>query len=115
LRWIQLRFQEYWSEAEIVKGPVELPNFKLLYESICYKQWMRPEIPVAYMSRKKPRVSESGINTGGEAARKKANKVPANVPAPLVQKHAYERHKAPTAEFILKGVLWDALPCSLRQ
>jgi hypothetical protein len=36
LRWIQLRLHKYWSEAEIVLGPVELPNFKLLFEAIRY-------------------------------------------------------------------------------
>jgi hypothetical protein len=101
LRWIQLRFHEYWSEAEIVLGPVELPNFKLLYESIRYKQWVRPEIPAAYVQRKKPRVAELGSGTVGGTA-KKTPSVP-GTSTPVTETHSYQRNTEPNADLLLKG------------
>jgi hypothetical protein len=48
LRWIQLRFQVYWTDA--LKGPTEPPNFKELYSQIRFKNWIPPSIPAVYLA-----------------------------------------------------------------
>jgi hypothetical protein len=54
LRWLQLRLQEYWTKVEVAVGRVNPPNFKMLFEAIKYKQWLRPDIPHAYLQKVKP-------------------------------------------------------------
>jgi hypothetical protein len=48
LRWIQLRFQVYWTDG--LKGPTEPPNFKELYSQIRFKSWIPPSIPAVYLT-----------------------------------------------------------------
>ena len=50
LRWLQLRFNEYWRQAQRnAQGPVAVPDFTTLYTAIKYKNWLPPEIPVMYL------------------------------------------------------------------
>jgi hypothetical protein len=102
LRWLQLRFQEYWAEAEIVLGEVSPPNFRLLYEAIRYKQWHRPEIPASYLQTpKRPRPTEaSGGTSGGTTPGKKAA---APAPAAAAIKHSYLRNEHPESDLMAKG------------
>ena len=53
LRWLQLRFQEYWSKLEYALDTVPPPHFSALYEAIHYKQWQRPPLPDAYLFKGK--------------------------------------------------------------
>jgi hypothetical protein len=50
LRWIQLRFHEYWIELELTLEDVSAPAFHTLYESIRYRQWTWPQIPATYLA-----------------------------------------------------------------
>jgi hypothetical protein len=102
LHWIQLRLQEYWSEAEIVLGPVELPNSKLLFEAIRYKQWICPEIPSAYVQKKRLRITDLGgtLCTRGTTSSKKKTETPATG---TTQRHAYQRNEAPIQDLVQKG------------
>ena len=50
LRWLQLRFNEYWRQAQRNNlGPVAVPDFTALYTAIKYKNWLPPEIPLMYL------------------------------------------------------------------
>jgi hypothetical protein len=87
-------------EAKIVLGPVKLPNFMLLYESICYKQWICREIPAACVRRKKTHAADLGSSNGmGSAANKKANKPAAGA---TLQKHSYQRNEVPSTKQLLR-------------
>ena len=50
LRWLQLRFNEYWRQAQRNNlGPVAVPDFTALYTALKYKNWLPPEIPLMYL------------------------------------------------------------------
>jgi hypothetical protein len=60
LRWLQIRFQEYWSELEYAVDTVPPPRFSALYEAIRYKQWQRPPLPEAYLVKPRAVVEKRG-------------------------------------------------------
>jgi hypothetical protein len=79
LRWIQLRFHEYWIELEHTISYVEPPRFSALFEAIRYRQWMRPAIPATYLATpKKPRntgdkTDKPGKDKAADAAKNKTD------------------------------------------
>jgi hypothetical protein len=105
LRWLQLRLQEYWTEVEVAVGRVDPPNFKMLFEAIRYKQWLRPEIPIAYLTKVKRCGSDAastltgGTNGGGPSP---ANPGPPN-PGAAAKKHTYARNESPRSNLVEKA------------
>ena len=63
LRWLQLRFHEYWLDLDHTLGNVEPPRFAILYDAIRYKQWIRPQIPPTYLATPKKRTAKSTTST----------------------------------------------------
>ena len=55
VRWLQLRFNEYWRQAQRnVGGPGNVPDFTTLYTAIKFKNWLPPEIPFMYLRESEP-------------------------------------------------------------
>jgi hypothetical protein len=103
LRWLQLRFQEYWSELEYALDTVPPPRFSALYEAIRYKQWQRPPLPDAYLFKGKvgsgsglrdPIDRRAGTDAGGGAP-------PGG--GPTDGKHTYVRNPNPDASYLSIG------------
>ncbi len=62
LRWLQLRFNEYWRQAQRSQGgPVAVPDFSALYTAIKYKNWIPPEIPIRYLRESEPSGSSAHV------------------------------------------------------
>ena len=55
LRWLQLRFNEYWRQAQRnIGGPINVPDFTALYTAVKFKNWLPPEIPFMYLRESEP-------------------------------------------------------------
>jgi hypothetical protein len=108
LRWLQFHLQEYWTEVEVASGPVSPPNFKMLFEAIRYKQWLRPEISLAYLQKtKRTRLETSFANGGsGTASGVTSSQATEGAPAPAAgaaKKHAYARNESPRSDLVEKA------------
>jgi hypothetical protein len=107
LRWLQLRFQEYWTDAEVAVGQVDPPNFKMLVTAIRYKQWLRPEIPAGYFCKPKPRFlqpPDNGRVPGGWGSIPVPRAPRANPPAPApASRHSYLRNANARSTLLNKG------------
>jgi hypothetical protein len=90
--------------AEVALGRVKPPNFKLLFTAIGYKQWLRPEIPAAYLQKwlhMAPKTS-GGNSWGGGASSKRATEG-AGKQENAHTKQAHLRNPSPHSELVANG------------
>ena len=84
LRWIQLRVNEYWRQAQRTPlGLAAVPRFAELYDAIKFKSWHAPEIPALYLRGSEPALdvptnivaSSDGLTVGRVVATEEPKKV----------------------------------------